>query len=60
MRAWIANDVDVAWLVDPQRKVVEVYRQGREVEVVADRVVGDGPVAGFVLELDRIWACSDS
>jgi len=55
MRAWIANGVDVAWLVDPQRKVVEVYRPGREVEVVADRVVGDGPVAGFVLELGKIW-----
>ena len=55
MRAWIANGVDVAWLVDPKREVVEVYRQRQEVEVVSDRVVGDGPVAGFVLELGRIW-----
>ncbi len=56
MRAWIENGVDVAWLVDPEREVVEVYRQGGEVEVSADRVVGDGPVAGFVLELGKIWA----
>ncbi len=55
MRAWIANGVDLAWLVDPKREVVEVYRLGREVEVVTDRVVGDGPVAGFVLELGKVW-----
>jgi len=55
MRAWIANGVDVAWLVDPKREVVEVYRHGREVKVVADRVVGEGPVDGFVLELGKIW-----
>jgi Uma2 family endonuclease len=55
MRAWIENGVDVAWLIDPERRVVEVYRRGREVEVVAERVVGDGPVAGFVLELGKVW-----
>jgi Uma2 family endonuclease len=55
MRAWVANGADVAWLVDPQRKVVEVYRPGRVAEVVANRVVGDGPVAGFVLELGKVW-----
>ncbi len=55
MLAWIANGVDVAWLVDPQREVVEVYRPGRAVEVFAGRVVGDGPVAGFVLELGKVW-----
>jgi len=35
--------------------VVEVYRAGREVEVVTERVVGDGAMAGFVLELGKIW-----
>jgi len=55
MRAWIANGVEVAWLVDPKREVVEVYRPGREVEVVAGRVIGDGPVAGVVLELVKVW-----
>ena len=58
MRTWIANGVELGWLVDPDREVVEVYRQGREVEVVegGSVVEGDGPVAGFALELKRIWS----
>ena len=57
MRLWVANGAQVAWLVDPSRKVVEVYRVGREVEVVegGSVVEGDGVVAGFVLELGRVW-----
>ena len=58
MRLWIANGAEVAWLIDPSRKTVEVYRVGREGEVLegGSAVVGDGPVAGFVLELGRVWA----
>ena len=57
MRLWVANGAEVAWLVDPARKTVEVYRPGREAEVLegGSAVEGDGPVAGFVLELGRVW-----
>jgi len=57
MRLWVANGAEVAWLVDPARKTVEVYRVGREVEVLESGSVveGDGVVAGFVLELGRVW-----
>lgn len=57
MRSWIANGCQLGWLVDPQRKVVEVYRPGREPEVLegASAVYGEGPVGGFVLELARVW-----
>jgi Uma2 family endonuclease len=57
MRLWVANGAEVAWLVDPSRKTVEVYRPGREAEVLegGSAVEGDGPVAGFVLELGRVW-----
>jgi Uma2 family endonuclease len=57
MRMWVANGAEVAWLIDPSRKTVEVYRPGREAEVVegGSAVDGDGPVAGFVLELGRVW-----
>jgi Uma2 family endonuclease len=57
MQMWIANGAELAWLVDPSRKTVEVYRPGREAEVLesGSAVVGDGPVAGFVLELGRVW-----
>jgi Putative restriction endonuclease len=57
MRMWLANGAEVAWLIDPSRKAVEVYRPGREAEVLegGSAVEGDGPVAGFVLELGRVW-----
>ena len=57
MQMWVANGAEVAWLVDPSRKAVEVYRPGREAEVLegGSAVEGDGPVAGFVLELGRVW-----
>ena len=57
MQMWLANGAEVAWLIDPSRKAVEIYRPGRESEVLegGSAVEGDGPVAGFVLELARIW-----
>ncbi len=57
MQMWVANGAEVAWLIDPSRKTVEVYRPGREAEVLegGSAVEGDGPVAGFVLELGRVW-----
>jgi Uma2 family endonuclease len=57
MNQWIANGVELAWLLDPSRKVVEIYRPGRETEVQegGSVVEGEGPVAGFVLELGKVW-----
>ena len=58
MQLWIANGVELAWLIDPQRKVVEVYRPGEEPEVHEQptSMQGSGPVAGFELMLERIWS----
>jgi len=37
-------------------RMVEIYRPGCEPEVVeGGRAEREGPVAGFVLELGRIW-----
>jgi len=57
MRIWIANGAQLAWLIDPTRRAVEIYRPGRGPELVesASCVEGEGPVAGFVLDLARIW-----
>jgi Uma2 family endonuclease len=47
----------LAWLVDPSRKTVEIYRPGQAMEEQAGHsaVYGEGPVAGFVLELGKVW-----
>lgn len=58
MSAWLENGVGLAWLVDPIERSVTVYRHGQDPEVLSDpaSVRGEGPVDGFVLELDRILA----
>ena len=57
MEQWMANSVELAWMIDPQRKVVAIYRPGAETEILTEpaAVAGGGPVAGFELTMDRIW-----
>ncbi len=57
MERWMAYGVELGWLIDPAGKVVEIYRPGKAVEeqVGGSAVYGEGPVAGFVLELGRVW-----
>jgi Uma2 family endonuclease len=57
MQLWIANGVEVAWLIDPYEKAVTIYRVGEAVEVLCDpsSVQGTGVVAGFELAMARVW-----
>jgi Uma2 family endonuclease len=57
MNEWIANGVEVAWLIDPIEKAVTIYRPGDEPEHHdhPTSVQGTGPIAGFELVMARIW-----
>jgi len=57
MREYIENGARLGWLIDPDRCAVEIFRPSRDPEVRenAMRVEGEGPVAGFVLTLERVW-----
>lgn len=57
MGMWITNGVELGWLIDPQRRVVEVYRAGEEAEVWEEptSVMGTGCVSGFCLVMQRVW-----
>ena len=57
MGVWIANGCQLAWLIDPRRQAVEVYKADGSVEVQEGRSTAQGeePVGSFVLELTRIW-----
>jgi Uma2 family endonuclease len=57
MRMWIDNGVELAWLIDPQRRVVEIFRAGEEPEVHENptSVQGTGCISGFCLVMDRVW-----
>jgi Uma2 family endonuclease len=57
MQEYIDNGAALGWMIDPDRRVVEVYRSNREPEFMhgVESVSGEGPVAGFVLNLTRVW-----
>ena len=59
MRDWMAAGVKLGWLLDGDRKTVYVYRAGRKEPHKHTRIAklaGEGPVAGFELDLTEIWA----
>lgn len=57
MREWVDNGAQLAWLIDPETRCVEIYRPGSEPQqlTAAETVVGEGPVEGFVLNLAPVW-----
>ena len=57
MREWIDNGAELGWLIDGDARTVYMYRAGKPVEMMSDviQLAGDGPVTGFVLELEEIW-----
>ena len=57
MQNWMANGVELGWLIDGDAETVWVYRQGQEARELTGiaRLAGEGPMEGFVLELEDIW-----
>jgi Uma2 family endonuclease len=57
MSDWMSNGSQLAWLIDPLRKLAVIYRPGREPETLLqpEFLHGEGPVAGFALKMQRLW-----
>jgi len=57
MREWIDNGAQLAWLIDPETRTVEIYRANGGVDVLTnpESLKGEGPVDGFTLELLPVW-----
>jgi Uma2 family endonuclease len=57
MEQWIANGVQLGWLIDGDAQTVHVYRKGHPVRTKRglQQLAGEGPVDGFVLQLKSIW-----
>jgi Uma2 family endonuclease len=57
MEQWIADGAHLAWLLVPEKRTVYVYRPEQPAEELCgiEFVDGEGPVAGFRLELTDIW-----
>lgn len=58
MESWIANGVQLGWLIDPYAKQVHIYAPGAAQRIeTGSAVAGAGPVEGFVLDLEEVWSC---
>lgn len=58
MQVWIKNGAEIAWLIDPVSECSWIYKPGsgeKEIKGFKDiRLVGEGPVEGFVLDLSLL------
>ncbi len=57
MREYMNNGARLGWLIDPQTRKVEVYRQGQAVTVLNNpaTVSGEDVLPGFVLDMSDVW-----
>ncbi|NBD33290.1 MAG: Uma2 family endonuclease [Cyanobacteria bacterium] len=56
MQEYLENGARLGWLIDPQQQRVEIYRQGKEKEILEHptELSGEAVLPGFVLTLSRI------
>ena len=56
MELWIENGAQLAWLINPYRRKAFVYRPGSPMQTTTGPLLnGEGPVAGFTLNLAEVW-----
>jgi Uma2 family endonuclease len=57
MLEYLDNGAKLGWLIDPQNRQVEIYRPGRDVEVLENptELSGEDVLPGFILNLRRMW-----
>ncbi|EKU98807.1 hypothetical protein Lepto7375DRAFT_8130 [Leptolyngbya sp. PCC 7375] len=58
LQEYIDNGAQLGWLIDPQNGQVEIYRPGKDVEILSkpSQLSGEDILPGFILNLKRIWA----
>jgi Uma2 family endonuclease len=56
MLEYLEQGAQLGWLIDPENKIVEIYRPNAEVvkRTNISTLEGEGPVAGFVLDLTYV------
>jgi len=54
---YIENGAQLGWLIDPENRSVEIHRPAAAPAILSspDKVQGEGPVAGFTLDLTYVW-----
>jgi Uma2 family endonuclease len=57
MQEYLENGLKLGWLIDPKSKIVEIYRENQEVEVLHNptHLSGDNILPDFVLNLQKVF-----
>ena len=57
MQEYLDNCMMLGWLINPVQQQVEIYRQGKPIEILnaPNSLSGDNVLSGFVLDLRAIW-----
>jgi len=57
MQEYIDNGVQLGWLIEPSAKTVEIYRMGKQVEILnsPQTLSGEDILPGFILDLSQIF-----
>ncbi len=57
MEEYKSNGVRLGWLINRKNRQFEIYRIGKEVEILdnPDSLSGEDVLPGFVLDLQKIW-----
>ena len=57
MEEYLENEVKLGWLIEPKTRRVEIYRQGKEVEVLTSpsSLSGENVLPGFVFNPSQYW-----
>jgi Uma2 family endonuclease len=57
MIEYLTQGAQLGWLLDPENRSLEIYRPNgvTEQRTGIDTLAGEGPVAGFVLDLLALW-----
>ena len=57
MQEYIENGCRLGWLVKRKKQEIEIYRPGKDVEVLKlpQTVSGEDVLSGFVLKMDKVW-----
>jgi Uma2 family endonuclease len=57
MEFWMSRGVELGWLIDPKRKLAMIYTPGVEPRTLLrpEFLEGEGPIAGFRIEMREFW-----
>lgn len=61
MRVWMQYGVQLGWLVDPRSLTVEIYRPGREPELLErpTNLSGEDVLQGLTVDLSEVWTLAE-